>query len=263
MRVLKLMAVTVLPVFSQTVFTSNLDNESMTCWNTRNSSGWTAGSCGGFSGIGTWPIELAQDAIYRGAGCGTKAIRITYQTNEQEGRASIAIPNLDALYVRAYYYFDADFDFPQGLKLGKIRGPNGTFETMLQAQSERHSVLSQQGVSPNKRLGVFHNGGPFWPEVSANQVIARQGWHCIEYKVVLNTPGSSNGQVQLWYDGTSLASASNLNIRGSNSAWHITEVRIGSNYSNSLDGNPYANPAAVSKVYIDDLTVSQSQIGCN
>lgn len=79
-------------------------------------------------------------------------------------------------------------------------------------------------------------------------------WICIETRMKLNTPGSSNGEMTLWVDGNQDAQASNLNFRGSYTGYGINAIMI-ENYINS------GAPRIQSRSF-DNFVVSRSRIGC-
>lgn len=262
---------------AQMLFSSGFEDQAYSCWGNRNSNGSVRTSCGALQDILYWPAQLTGYGWF-----GFKQIEFTYETNEDDGRVSVAItPPQDVLYVRAYYIFHGQFDFPQGLKLGKVKGPaygccsdNEKFDVVLQSQSEFYDPVNnpgftQQGLNQNKYLGMFDNN-PFsgyqWDEVKAEQPFQPGHPYCIEYMVALNTPGQSDGQIQVWVDGVSIASANNRNIRP-RSDWHIDEVRFGGNYSNAKGPdqnhpNPYPDPAYASIYDLDEVAISTARIGC-
>jgi hypothetical protein len=79
-------------------------------------------------------------------------------------------------------------------------------------------------------------------------------WICIETRMKLNTPGSSNGEMTLWIDGTLDAQASNLNFRGTYTTYGINAILI-ENYTNS------GAPRNQSRNF-DNFVVSRTRIGC-
>jgi len=79
-------------------------------------------------------------------------------------------------------------------------------------------------------------------------------WICIETRMKLNTPGSSNGEMSLWVDGQLDAQASNLNFRGSYTGYGINSIMI-ENYVNS------GAPRIQSRSF-DNFVVSRTRIGC-
>jgi hypothetical protein len=82
----------------------------------------------------------------------------------------------------------------------------------------------------------------------------RDKWVCVESRMKLNTPGSSNGEMSLWIDGTLDAQSSNLNFRGSYTTYGINALML-ENYVNA--GAPQNQSR-----YFDNLVVSRSRIGC-
>jgi len=79
-------------------------------------------------------------------------------------------------------------------------------------------------------------------------------WHCVEAHVRLNDAGQSNGVFELWIDGTSQASRTNLNWVGSYSAYGINTLFF-ENYWNA------GSPRAQNRDF-DNIVVSTSRIGC-
>jgi hypothetical protein len=80
-------------------------------------------------------------------------------------------------------------------------------------------------------------------------------WICIETRMKLNTPGSSNGEMTLWIDGKVDAQATNLNFRGSYTSYGINAILL-ENYINS------GAPRAQSRSF-DNFVVSRQRIGCS
>ena len=110
------------------------------------------------------------------------------------------------------------------------------------------------------RNGTEFSGGP----VSGPMNFATETWHCVEYKVALNTPyTSSNGSVSISVNGVQIASRNNMQIR--TNATKINNIWESGWYSNNVSGTPAgcSNPAQTSNLYIDDVRISKSPIGCN
>jgi len=110
---------------------------------------------------------------------------------------------VDALYLRYYLRFPAEFQFVKGGKLPGFYGgtevsggriPNGTngfstrFMWRTEGQGEVYAYLPSSDT-----FGTSLGRGDF--------SFARGKWQCIEQQVVLNTPGVANGAVRAWLDG--------------------------------------------------------------
>jgi hypothetical protein len=83
-------------------------------------------------------------------------------------------------------------------------------------------------------------------------------WHCVEGHVKLNTPGSSNGQVQGWLDGTQRLNQTGLAFRRTGE----TQVGIRDLWHNVYFGGSWPTPNPLTLV-IDQAVVSTGgRIGC-
>lgn len=243
---------------------TDLEDQNTSCWNNRNSSGMATSSCGVFSSIGFNPFQLVQGGITHS---GKKAIQITYTKNEDAGGTNVSI-NADSVNVRSYYYFDQGFDFGQGMKIGRVSSFNSAAQVndvdiIMECRSS--GSANQCGATDMRDLGLYFNGAPKgsdWGNVSADISFQRGRWYAIEYQVVLNTPGQSDGKVRLWVDGVKLAEKTNLRIRGNlGSDVKLNTVKIGGWYSNGANGNTCTNPSAPSKIYMDDIVIAKSLVG--
>ncbi|MDB5105512.1 MAG: hypothetical protein JWP91_3201 [Fibrobacteres bacterium] len=250
------------PVF----LNADFEGESLDCWNgNRSDKAANSAGCGEYKSIGFKPFALAQGGI---AHSGTKAIDITYTKNEEMGGTNVGI-NTDSVNVRAFYYFEPGFDFGQGMKIGRVSSFNSAKQTndvdiILEIRSSQGG--NQCGVTDSRDFGLFFNGAPKgndWGNVASNISFERGRWYAIEYQVVLNHPGKSDGAVRLWIDGAQVAAREGVNIRGSLSdAAKLNTVKIGGWYSNGANGNSAcANPSQPSKMHMDDFAIARSFIG--
>lgn len=240
---------------------TGFEEESGSCWNTRNSSGYAAGSCGRFVNIGTNAFKLSESGISHS---GSKAVQITYQKNEDVASTDVGI-DADTVNVRSWYYFDKDFDFGQGVKIGRVTSHNSAtgmndVDIIMTVRSAQGG--NQCGVTDMADIAVLFNGAPKgydWGSISPAVRFERQKWYAVEYQVILNKVGQSDGSVRLWIDGALKAEKTGIRIRA-NSA-RLNGVKIGGWYSNSAHGNSCANPAAPSRLYMDDVIISKGFIG--
>jgi len=242
---------------------TDLEDEDPACWDNR-VNGFNRAGCGKFKGIGSFPMALSASGRSRS---GSKAIRITYAKNEEAGGSNVGV-YADTINVRAYYWFDEGFDFGQGMKIGRVQSFNEStqmndVDVILQCRSVNGA--NQCGVTDMYQLGLHYNGRPLgsdWGAVSANVSFQRNRWYAVEYQVILNTPGMSDGIGRMWVDGKLVGERKDLRIRGSfGNGVKLNTVRVGGWYSNGAGGNTCANPSQPSRIYMDDVAIAKGYIG--
>jgi hypothetical protein len=250
---------------SSVFLNTDFEDQSVACWNgNRTATSANRVGCGPFTSIGFTPFSLTETGIARS---GNKSIAITYAKNEEAGGTNVAI-SADSVNVRAYYYFDPGFDFGQGMKIGRVSSFNtakqvNDVDIILELRSAQGG--NQCGVTDMADVGVFFNGAPKgsdWGNVAATMKFERGRWYAVEYQVVLNTPGKTDGAVRLWVDGVQVAQRSNLAIRGTLGAEaKLNTVKVGGWYSNGAHGNSCANPSQASTLRMDDVAIATDYIG--
>jgi hypothetical protein len=82
----------------------------------------------------------------------------------------------------------------------------------------------------------------------------RGRWFCIEVRMKLNTPGTSDGAFAFWIDGNMEAEINGLNWRGSYTGYGINAIML-ENYVNGGFDRTQAR-------YFDNFIVSTDRIGC-
>lgn len=93
---------------------------------------------------------------------------------------------------------------------------------------------------------------------STTQVYApefRDKWTCIEVRMKLNTPGQSDGEMDLWINDKLDAQTTGLNFRGSYTTYGINAVLLESYNNNGAPQNQTR--------YFDNFVVSKSRISCS
>ena len=126
---------------------------------------------------------------------GGKSLQVTFDKNESRGGATLSL-SADVVHVRAWYRFAADFDFGQGIKVGRVRSYNPATESndidiIMTVRSSGDA--DQCGRTDMADLGLFYNGKPAgydWGHLIAPVKFERDRWYAVEYAVSLNTPGS-------------------------------------------------------------------------
>jgi hypothetical protein len=240
---------------------TGFEDESGSCWNTRPASGTNAAGCGRFVNMGSRAFALSEGGIAHGGG---KAVQITYAKNEEFAGTDVGI-SADTVDVRSFYYFDKGFDFGQGVKIGRVSSHNmstgmNDVDIILTVRSPQSPA--QCGTTDMSDIAFLYNGAPKgydWGSISPAMSFQREKWYAVEYQVILNAPGQSNGSVRLWVDGALKAEKTGLKIRANSSK--LNTVKIGGWYSNGAHGNSCANPASVSRLYMDDVIISKGFIG--
>jgi polysaccharide lyase-like protein len=250
---------------SKVFLNSDFESESLECWNgNRTATSSNGAGCGQFKSIGFIPFALGQNGITHS---GSKAIDITYSKNEEMAGTNVGI-SADSVNVRAWYYFEPGFDFGQGMKIGRVSSFNGAkqlndMDIILAVRSSGSG--NQCGVTDMADVGLFFNGAPKgydWGNAAANVSFQRGRWYAVEYQVVLNNPGRSDGAVRLWVDGQQVAARAGLNIRGTAGMdSKLNTVKIGGWYSNGANGNSCKNPSQPSILHMDDVAIATSYIG--
>ncbi|MDQ3002031.1 MAG: hypothetical protein M3Y08_12330 [Fibrobacterota bacterium] len=243
---------------------NDFEDQSATCWGTRNSSGYATAACGEYGGIGSWGSKLNVNGTRRS---GTKAMAVTYAKNEDVAGATLTL-SANVVNVRAYYNFGTGYDFGQGVKIARVQSFNEStqlndIDIVMTVRSK--GGINQCGTTDMSDLGMFFNGRPVgfdWGNLTSTRTFQRNRWYAIEYQVFLNTPGLKNGWVKIWVDGVLVATKMNINIRGNGGTGvKLNRIRLGGWYSNSANGNTCSSPASPSTMYIDDVAVSTQDIG--
>jgi hypothetical protein len=246
---------------------TGFDDQLASCWNYRpNSGGYNNAGCGVFKNIGSNALTLAAYNIRRGT-AGANSVMLNYVKNEDAAGANVSV-SADTLNVRGYYWFDAGFDFGQGVKISRVSSFNSAtqvndIDIILQVRSQ--SGTNQCGTTNMRDIGIYYNGRPVgfdWGSASATMTFNRSQWYLIEYQVILNTPGLADGSVRLWVGGVQVASRTGLKLRGNGgSGVKLNTVKIGGWYSNGAGGNPCPNPAQASRIFMDDFVIARKYVG--
>lgn len=242
---------------------TDLEDQDPACWENR-IGGFNRNGCGLFKGIGSFPVALSTGGV---SNSGSKSIAITYANNEEAGGTNVGVDS-DTINVRSYFYFDQGFDFGQGMKIGRVQSFNAStqmndVDVILQCRSANGT--DQCGVSDMQELGLHYNGRPLgsdWGAVTARISFERGRWYAVEYQVILNSQGVSDGIGRMWVDGQLVAERTDLRIRGNfGAAVKLNTVRVGGWYSNGAGGNSCANPSRPSRLFMDDVVIAKSYIG--
>ncbi len=232
-------------------FSSDLESESNACWISQPANG-----CNGWMGLKG--VTISPEKTHSGK----QAMKANFRYNEEHNE-TFRVVDSKHIFVRFYDYYADGFDFPAGMKIGRISSFNAAtqlnnYDIILQARATGSS--NRCGTTDSTSLAISFNGGPVdWGMAEGNFVFQRGRWYNIQAEVKLNTPGRSDGEVRVWVDEKLIAQKIGINITGSGSA-AINRVLYGGWYSDSAGGNPCPNPAQDSIRYIDDVAISNSRI---
>ncbi|MDB5105264.1 MAG: alyA7 [Fibrobacteres bacterium] len=245
-------------------FNADLEDQDAGCWGDRAADGYARNPCGNWGAIGPAAALLADG---QASHSGNKSLRVTFDKNESRGGATLSL-SADAVHVRAWYYFASDFDFGQGIKVGRIRSFNhatqaNDIDIIMTVRSSGDA--DQCGLTDMADLGLFYNGKPAgydWGHLIVPVKFARGRWYAVEYAVTLNTPGAKDGSVRVWVDGKEMGSKEGLNLRGKAGAdTKLNKIMLGGWYSNSALRNDCADPYKPSTFYMDDIAVGSDFLG--
>jgi hypothetical protein len=114
--------------------------------------------------------------------------------------------------------------------------------------TETGELISTGYNTAGRWLGIDRGQIPVFSTAESDK------WFCIETHVKLNTPGSSDGEFDLWIDDQLDAQRTGLNWVGNYQDYGINSIFI-ENYWN--EGAPASRTR-----YVDNLVISTSRIGC-
>ena len=222
------------PLHAGVLFSSNFDNEKVSCWNDINDV-WRS-NCGDFYDIGRGD-RMQLSSKHSHSGLYSVIQKMKY--NEDRGQAYIRLSDpmshtkgYEELYVQMWNYFtgeDGTYDHGTQPKLMRINSSDNktvAFDVVFH-------VMDSDNDRDSESIKVAYNGGPNdWGAAYASWKAPDNQWVCFDFHVKLNTPGQPDGIVEFWIDGKLKAKKYNLDIRG-NKEYKINNVLVGGWYSNS------------------------------
>jgi hypothetical protein len=212
---------------------------------------------------------------------GTKSLRLRMPaTNSEVSNALVKniSPTRDTLFMRVYARYQPTYagvnSAHNGLRItggytGPGRRPNGTDFFLVNIENSRWGSEAEPGYThayvyhPEQddvygehwySDGTVSNGsqsfGPYF--VSRPRVIPTRGvWICYEVLVQMNTPGSRDGRVAVWQDGTLIADWVDLRFRDVSSV-KIDQIQLENGGQRSTQQNDK---------WYDNLVIATSYIG--
>lgn len=226
----------------------------------RNWSGWTPGA------LDTAAIAPSVDG---------SALTVTIPAGAHDGSRFI-LPLDDAAGIapdEIYFRYDLRLaDNWGGDGTGKLPGPAGLYSQS--GRGGRPSTLAEPGWSARIGFGpgpsdgttrlsyyVYHldQPGRFGQGFSFGDggVLRNGEWYCLEGRVRMNAPGSSDGILEAWIDGQQVLSRTDVAFRRDN------ELEIGVNafWFNVYFGGSFPAPTTKA-VTFDNVAVGPDRIGC-
>ncbi|WP_144392669.1 polysaccharide lyase [Pleionea sediminis] len=209
---------------------------------------------------------------------GNYSARVLWQPGEQSagamhvnfGRSPLnstiqSDQNFSEIYWRFYVKLPNDFEgYPDKLSRITIMANSNWAQAMIGhvwANSSRRDHLQIDPVSgiKNDQLVTtkYNDFANFtWlGALDADTTFQKGDWVCVESRVKLNDSGLTNGEFELFINGDSSASKTNINWVGNWDSYGLNAIML-SNYWNG-DGSPREQTR-----YIDALVISTQRIGC-
>src|SRR5262245_49383132 len=229
-------------------------------------------------------IRIATEANNVFAGGKSLELTVPQTSNEVSNTlAKVVSPGREALFLRYYAKYDADFDVIGSSHNGSTMSGKyccpGVRADGFNKFLVSYEAWRESSATPNPgRLNayVYHPdqrdiwGDHFFPTgtvlpfsstpfnfgpefVSRADVTPQLGrWYCYEMMVKTNTPGQRDGRIAFWLDGQLIADFQNLRLRET-TALNIDRFTI--------DLHVYSNTRAVARKRYDNVVAATSYIG--
>ena len=212
---------------------------------------------------------------------GTKALRMRMPATGSEVSNAIVkniSPKRDALFMRVYARYQPTYagvnSAHNGLRItgnytGPGRRPNGSDFFLVNIENSKWGSEAEPGYT---HAYVYHPeqddvyGEHWFPDGSTSNgsqsfgqyfvarpkvIPARGAWICYELLVQMNTPGSRNGRVAVWQDGSLVADWQNVRFRDVDTV-KIDQIQL----ENGGQGSSQVNDK-----WYDNLVIATSYIG--
>jgi len=100
------------------------------------------------------------------------------------------------------------------------------------------------------------NFGDHWPWIKDGLgVLERNRWYCIEQYFKVNTPGSHDGTLRAWIDGSLAFEKDDVYVRD------LASIKIDQVWMNVYHGGT-APASRDMHLYIDNVVIAKQAIGC-
>ncbi len=168
----------------------------------------------------------------------------------------------DELYLSYRLKFASGYDFVRGGKLPGLAGGAANTGGDLPDGTDGWSARMMWRVDGAVVQYVYHPDQPesygedFDWELGGARAFVPGQWHQVEHRIVMNTPGTSDGVVEGWFDGVPALYRDGLRFRD------VGTFAIDMMYFSTFFGGADASWAATSDehVYFDDFVISTAPI---
>lgn len=169
----------------------------------------------------------------------------------------------DELYLQYRLRFQEEFQFVKGGKLPGLFGgegntggdaPDGTDGWSARMMWRRAGKVIQYVYHPDQP-GTY--GEEFEYRRNGEVVSFEPGtWHTVQHRIVMNTPGQSDGRIQAWFDGQLALDETGLRFRD------IADFAVDGFYFSTFfgGGNDTWAPDSDMHIYYDDFVVARERI---
>ena len=141
-----------------------------------------------------------------------------YGTPEGGGQflATAGLAPTNALHLRYYVRFHTNFVFVKGGKLPGLFGGTNSFSggAVPDGTNGFSTRFMWRTNGDGEAYAYLATGDSYGTEIGRGRWRFRPGdWHCLEQRVVLNTPGLDDGRLAVWVDGHLLVDERALRYR--------------------------------------------------
>lgn len=167
----------------------------------------------------------------------------------------------DELYLSYWIKFESGFDFDRGGKLPGLIGGEGNTGGDKPNGYDGWSGRGYWHQDGKAVIYVYHPDQPsdygeqmFWDDGVGGQRYFQPGeWHQVEHRIVMNTPGQSNGLVQCWFDGELSLDRRNMRFR------YVDDFAIDTFFFSTFFGGSWTSTKD-EYIYFDDFVISTEPI---
>ena len=219
----------------------------------------------GWFDIAGWGTELFHSTTERRNGSGSLEVR--YRAGSTGPWMRHAFPGRDRIYTRYYRKWAPNFLWnndvgPHDTYIFGMYGqqwfaPTQTYVTVYTEAFYQSAPAWQPGTIGIQTRRILQ-GESYRPRTSINPPPPRyqlDRWYCIETLATMNTPGVSDGRLQVWVDGTPRFDVPNVILRdAANAGLQFDQFMFGPYYHN---GTPQAQ-----STWIDALVIATERVGC-
>ncbi|MEO6202034.1 MAG: polysaccharide lyase [Nitrospirales bacterium] len=162
---------------------------------------------------------MSNAAVAHDSGTVPTFLRVTYPAGSvgegTEWKAKPFTPR-ESIHLRYQVRFPTDFDFVRGGKLPGLYGGTGNSGGNIPDGTDGWSTRLMWRTGGQGEVYAYLPTSETWGTrlgTGSWNFTADGKWHTVEQKVILNTPGSKNGEVTIWYDGVKVMRATGLTFR--------------------------------------------------